>query len=420
MFKTITLLVDSGCDINIQDKKGNTALHIATKVGSYEIIEYLFQHGGNINKKNQRGNTSIQIAASNGKLKIYKYFIKNGANVNTKNKKGLSLIHNISNSGGIELLEYFIGSYPDTNMHVLTNKKQTPLALVLKYKDYEKIISELLKHGITNKPDIFKNTEIHIAIKYASDRPIYIKKMISLEADVNIQNKTGDTALHLGVKTASLKIIKIMLKKYKDLNLYNDDGYNILHVACSSHRYSTQDVIDYLIGVLGANTLTREGNNILAIALCDNLEGVWQSMLEYHHDLILHKNNKGESILMYYLNNSMHDVDTIDTLIYHYGDIMYQTNNNGDTCLHVATNVGNTTSVNFFLKQGMDINVKNNEGFTPMHVAAKNGYKDFVKLLHERGGDVNSEDNKGRSVLCIAKINDCNSVVRYLQDIVKK
>lgn len=41
----LKLIINSGADINARSEKGETALHIATKRGDNNIVEYLLKHG---------------------------------------------------------------------------------------------------------------------------------------------------------------------------------------------------------------------------------------------------------------------------------------------------------------------------------------------------------------------------------------
>lgn len=56
-----------GCDnLDAKDLHGNTALGLACKEGSLQIVKLLIKAGANVNIANRYSNTPIHIAAVNG------------------------------------------------------------------------------------------------------------------------------------------------------------------------------------------------------------------------------------------------------------------------------------------------------------------------------------------------------------------
>ena len=75
-------------DVNQVDKKGNTALHLATKdctFGTLEKMQELIERGADINLQNKQGKTALMLASW---LKKRKLLIENGANVNLQDNYG--------------------------------------------------------------------------------------------------------------------------------------------------------------------------------------------------------------------------------------------------------------------------------------------------------------------------------------------
>lgn len=53
------LLINRGCDVNVQNNYGNSALHFASMKGHVTIVELLVRHGADINLSNKTGYCKI-------------------------------------------------------------------------------------------------------------------------------------------------------------------------------------------------------------------------------------------------------------------------------------------------------------------------------------------------------------------------
>ena len=91
----VDLLLRNNADINVQDSRGNTCLHLSTRRNFPECVEVILKHNKQIIKKDIDGNTALHLAAS--------------------------LIH-------IEILEILLREYPLTYPEPRNNFDRTPLS----------------------------------------------------------------------------------------------------------------------------------------------------------------------------------------------------------------------------------------------------------------------------------------------------
>ena len=66
-------------DINQQDERGDSALHMAGFYGSLERIKFLLEHGADINLRDKQGNTLLMTAQKRGQKDIVAYLLAKGA-----------------------------------------------------------------------------------------------------------------------------------------------------------------------------------------------------------------------------------------------------------------------------------------------------------------------------------------------------
>ncbi|KAJ5196228.1 hypothetical protein N7449_006707 [Penicillium cf. viridicatum] len=96
--KLLSLFLDYGADLNAQDSKGNTPLHVAFSHGAFlgdmkvqkEFVALLLRSGANVNLKNRHGETPLGIRFENPG--ILEHLLKPGASTRCRGKSGDEII----------------------------------------------------------------------------------------------------------------------------------------------------------------------------------------------------------------------------------------------------------------------------------------------------------------------------------------
>ena len=70
-----------GSSLNELNLFGCSSVFIASEIGSYTLVQYLFEKGANIDEKNKYQTTPLHVACSNDSLPIVEYLIQKGANI---------------------------------------------------------------------------------------------------------------------------------------------------------------------------------------------------------------------------------------------------------------------------------------------------------------------------------------------------
>ena len=79
---------DKKVEINLQDKRGSTALHLAAFKGNKEIVQLLIDKGANINLQDKQGSTALHWAELQGHKEIVKLLIDSAVDTNATNNNG--------------------------------------------------------------------------------------------------------------------------------------------------------------------------------------------------------------------------------------------------------------------------------------------------------------------------------------------
>lgn len=62
--KCVQMLLKSGCDANLSDKEGRTALHVAAAKGHHSVVRLLLADGADPLRMDQSGQTPLHVAAA--------------------------------------------------------------------------------------------------------------------------------------------------------------------------------------------------------------------------------------------------------------------------------------------------------------------------------------------------------------------
>ncbi|KAL5351403.1 hypothetical protein ACLOAV_003262 [Pseudogymnoascus australis] len=72
----VSLLLEHGVNINIQDKTGRTALHDAAEANDVRMVELLLQNGADLSYVDYCGMTALEISASAGNLEVAEVLLR--------------------------------------------------------------------------------------------------------------------------------------------------------------------------------------------------------------------------------------------------------------------------------------------------------------------------------------------------------
>ena len=123
---------------------GNTALHAAVRSGSADVVKLLLERGADINRQNHRGSSALHIAcflASNGKddedlyLKIGKILLSNDKllQIDLRDVNGYTPLHIAAQRGCDEMVKLLIGSGASLTAKTGTDSRgrgaRTPLGM---------------------------------------------------------------------------------------------------------------------------------------------------------------------------------------------------------------------------------------------------------------------------------------------------
>jgi ankyrin repeat protein len=257
-------LILSGADADAVDNDGSTPLHLA--VSEAEVLsgtQLLLDHGANINLRNKRGQTALHLASQRGRLDFMELLLNRGAIVDVLDNGGFTPLHlaisKMERRGAELLLKH------GANIDLRNNKHQTALHLALQHS-HPNIIPLLLEKGANvDAQDDDGSTPLHRAISRADVELSRVELLLDRCTNINLRNNKGQTALHLASQHGRINIMRLLLEDGADVDAPDSGGSTALHQAISDVDFSHLEQAVGLLLCRGANINLRNGQGQTAL-----------------------------------------------------------------------------------------------------------------------------------------------------------
>ncbi len=228
--ETGKFLIEKGADINRKNSLNFTPLMSASKNGNLELVKLLLKLDVDINSKDNYGKTAIFYAITNKHTEIAKILLEKNINVNEKNMEGITLLIQAATIGDREIVESLICKGAD-----ISNKDNSGMTALMhaSTKGHLEVVKLLVEH----RADINeKSRALSTAIMYSISMGHLETVNFLLERGANLTSMDkyyGENVLFYVVNKGYLEILKILLNKFKELNLdlKNTEGDTLLLLA---------------------------------------------------------------------------------------------------------------------------------------------------------------------------------------------
>ena len=334
---------------NLQDKSGNTALHLACQHGNYEIVEHLITKCKcDHNVTNDDGELPLHIAVAQSQLEIAE-LLASPVNVNECTKNGDSPLHIACQKADLSATNLLLNHR--SNPNALNKEGNTPLHIAAaKSLAVVKIVATSDNINMQNADG---NTPLHIGCQYKTlDIALYLVK--ELKCSIEVLNSTSKSAFHILFSKShfrysstaelpkSLDLLSYYPHHLKDIT--DDTGDTILHIACQK---ADHEVVQYLVETLGCK-----------VDAVNELSGATP----------LHFACNRYSLSIVELVSKCNPLSQIKNLSYLPKEMEFVS---GDTPLHVACRKGNIDVIRHLLRSGHSkpLNYPNDLKEIPIHLA---------------------------------------------------
>ena len=397
--ETALELMRCGADVNLIDKNGCTALHLAARSSNSEIVTGLLKRGAAVDAVNSSGRTALHVASQIDRTQVVAELLRQGANINAKDAIGITPSHVAATFHCRDTASMLV--YSGANIALMDNTGETALHLAV-IKNNRVTANAMLQAD----PNLVKlenrdgQTALHVAASAGSEENVEL--LLKKNVKVNAVDSRGNTALHYALANSRYNVTRILLEQ-SEILLYpkNKDGNSFLHLWASlSPQNKDYDFITNCGKSLiqgGAKVNARNDRDQTALHLAARWEavtllidnGAWPNVKEM---------NNGETPLLtrvkslqkssYFIYNQQ---DKEEVQIQHWQKLLqkgfdpWMVDDSNETVLSILLKNENlclaNALVNVVAKNSKDVNKKHANGLTILHVLCSLGNDELQELI---------------------------------------
>ncbi|MFK7766644.1 MAG: ankyrin repeat domain-containing protein [Mariniblastus sp.] len=380
-----------------------SVLHFAVESGKLEAVKQLLKSGASQTKKDKQTQTALHMAIQQAKPEIAKVLIESAAN-----QKQRSTLNEVDRNGATALM-------------ACVSQRRLPGEVL------DLLISKGVEVNVKNRS---QQTALHLACYYR--RPDLGAKLIKAGAEIGSTDNNQNTPL-LAASNSSAPLVKLLLEKGANVKAVNRQGQTALHMACRSRQLETVKLL--LDRFDEVDLEDKQKQTPLAMAVMARSPEMAQALIErgadpnqfnepdgsrFSYPLICRAATNGNKALLEVLLDG--------------GAKLNVKSPEGDGPLHLVCQAGGNIfdgprgtrnsrsagkpfldSIKLLLSRKADPNQKNNAGQTPIQVAAKRDFFDAVEILVEKTDELNFDLGDGSLLHWTAK-NGLPKTAKHLLD----
>jgi ankyrin repeat protein/mRNA-degrading endonuclease RelE of RelBE toxin-antitoxin system len=247
----VKLLIAYGADVNARIQKGFASLHIAAENGSVDIVNMLAIAQANVNIQSFVGQqTALHLSSCGGRYNVVKNLLEHKANPNIQKANGATPLYIATEKGFINIVRLLFVFHADPDIpHVYG---YTPLHVACEMNNPE-ILEILLTNNANPNATSKKQLTTPLRIACALGNPNSVHLLLNAQADINAEDKYKYTPLHGAVFYDHLEIVEILLEKGANVHAQSIHHETPMHLAyCKKnpvmidllHKYGAPKISD--------------------------------------------------------------------------------------------------------------------------------------------------------------------------------
>ena len=369
--------------------KGATAIHMAARMGSTELLDSLVGHGLDLNATTGQQLTPLIIAASMGNVDLVSRLLSHGADPSIGDRYAQTPLHWSARNNHVETLFELMdwGGEIDS----VNSLGMTPLMLA-SANGAREAANALIEQGAMVNIVTPANCS---AISYAVSKGDFeiADLLVEHDADLGVKDQYGQSLLHLARYKDNPDMIRRLLELNADLDACDASNYTTIHRAVIENKTNTFK----LLMDAGADLSIPDKSGFTVLMSCaqDNRKAMMVDVINKEVD-INRRGKKGQSALM--IASYYADTQTVAMLLSAGAHINARAAQDQHS-LNYAYWSTNLATFTYLLENGANPNLKSKYRLPIMFDVINNERVDFLLALINNKADVNITDIEGHTPL---------------------
>ena len=356
------------------DCKGKTLLMSACSNNNTDMVEFLLSEGARIHARDRSHKSAMHYAACGNSREVIDILLKNGASIHDTDQDGLNALHHAAEQGHYETVKLLVErgchvekktmgspttSIPESNPRFSRSAGMTPFHFAAQ-NGHNNVVELLMKKGVDVNCKTARGwTALMLASQ--SGRVETVSLLLRLGSNVAEQDVSSNSALQYAARERRLEIAQVLIGNGADVNrdVNKKDMEKLLVLAARKRKPKLLEVL--LINGYGARfsptCFVGEETLLHTATGVEGNAGVVEILLRHGADI--HARDKHGMTALH----CAADVKTAELLVLAGCDLS-ATDNCGEVAAFNAARSNRWKLVEYFVRQGCEVNTPSPFGFT--------------------------------------------------------
>ncbi|XP_046558367.1 putative ankyrin repeat protein RF_0381 [Haliotis rubra] len=394
----VKLLLSKGCDVTSLDDYGDSILHIACSGGRVDMVTFVLSLGHfDINSRGRFGRTPALVAAEKGHRQVLDFLVCEGGDLSLKDTEDDDILHVACVGGDVEMVKHIL-QMNVSNINSKGKYGRTPVMLAAEFGHIELFYFLVCRGGDLMMVDDNGDSILHVA---CGGSVKMVKCLLSIDIiHINSRGCYGNTPIMTAASRGHRAVFELLVKNQADLSLVNEDGNNVLHVACI---HGSASIVNFILlkHVVDINGRGKYGRTPVMLAAEFGNSDVFELLVQHGADVTL-RDDDGNNIL--HVSCSGDNVKIINVVLVNRMTHINSRGHSGRTSLMWAAERGQTGVFDFLVRKGADVTLVDDDGDNVLHVASVVGDADMVRhIISKNVVDINATNQHGLTADMIGK-----------------
>lgn len=258
--ETVAYFLGKGADVNSVNTNRQSALHIASYLGSADIARLLIEKGADISLADYTMHTPLHYAARNGSNEVTEILLKSGAPPEARNTyERTPLLLCARERGTPEIARMLIEAGAD--MNAKDKFESTPLELAA-WRGYEGIVGVLIEKG-AEIPVTGRKARMILVSACQGGLIDLFRLQVEKGIDITSPENTQGTLLHDAAKGGSPEIVATLIENGLQADSKDIYGWAPIHYAAMNDRINViQTLLDMGADINARNQMGMTAYNV--------------------------------------------------------------------------------------------------------------------------------------------------------------